>query len=174
MDLKVLFEERLAKIEHLKNFIVIYGKKSEHMSELYEIHELKENIRALLEKCGKYVDNFQKHQKERYESLLKEAHEQQLLMLNVIEKLDEKQSSVNKFQPAETNKENSLVQQNQNTMKVASTPLRNAMQIPPTPVMHFAEYMKSPFTARRMRPVALQFIDFEKIITAEEFTSIPK
>lgn len=89
MDLCELFARRAAKIDQLRDFIVLYGKKRKTINELEVLKSSTIDVEALLKQCSETVENVQKRNKQRYEKLIQRAKDQQCVMLNVLEKLDE-------------------------------------------------------------------------------------
>lgn len=89
MDLREVFARRATKVEQLRNFIVLYGKKRETINELQVLKSKTDDVQALLQQCSESVEKFQAHNKQRYLELIQRTKDQQCVMLNVLEKLDE-------------------------------------------------------------------------------------
>lgn len=184
MDLCQLFEERLKKIELLNDFIVLYGKKVETIPDIRDISNEIEQIKELLQSCHELLKEFQEQNRRKCQELIEKAQHQQLNMLHILEivtneadttmptkTLHRCQTTENKESPCQVaTVPNVLAEISNTTAAVKITPFKLGEQ----PVMNYADYVKSPYaTKRRMRPLALQFTDFERTIGADEFNKIP-
>lgn len=178
MNLYQLFEKRLQKIDKLNDFIVLYGKKEESITSLREISSEIDEIKDLLTSCKELLAKFQTENSEKCKQLIAKAQEQQLIMLEVLDKVLDSQAAIperpktlptpvklaEKYQPANV------------LTEISNTPTPRkfgAFKAGEQSLMSIADYTKSPYTTKRMRPLALQFIDFEKTITVDEFAKIP-
>lgn len=174
MDLQTLFEKRLQKIESLNDFIVLYGKKEECITDLREISDEIDEIKDLLKSCKELLNQFQTENREKCKQLIEMSQEQQILMLQVLDKVLESdtQPSKKSLTPAkilEKCRPNVLSEISNTPTPRKFEPLKSGENS----IMTFADYVKSPYTTKRMRPLALQFIDFEKTISTEEFAKVP-
>lgn len=180
MDLQKLFEERLRKIEYLNDFIVLYGKKEETIPDLRDISNETENVKELLLSCKELLKKFQDENHKKCRELIGKSQEQQLLMLDVLDIVMEKdvtnaqaatEGVSSPCRTAEQSRPVSVLTEisNNTTTPCKFTPFKPGEQ----PVMTYADYTKSPYATKRMRPLALQFTDFERTITSEEFAKVP-
>lgn len=175
MDLQTLFEKRLQKIESLNDFIVLYGKKEECITDLREISDEIDEIKDLLQSCKELLNQFQTENREKCKQLIEMSQEQQILMLQVLDKVLESDT-----QPSKKSLTPAKIQEKCRPVNVLSeisntpTPRKfEPLKSGENSIMTFADYVKSPYTTKRMRPLALQFIDFEKTISTEEFAKVP-
>lgn len=180
MDLSTLFEKRLRKIESLSDFIILYGKKVDSIVDLREISNEIDEIKELLQSCSELLNKFQTENKEKCKRLIETAQTQQLIMLDVLEQVmdsglaTQPQPSQKMPTPAKSDGNNRPVNVLNEISNITITPCKFGSFKPgEQPLVSFADYVKSPYTTKRMRPLALQFIDFEKTISNEEFTKIP-
>lgn len=128
MDLNQEFERRVAKIEQLKDFIVLYGKKKHIIDGLQDLRERTDDCNDLLQQCVHYVQQFQDINRERYKKLMEKAQYTQCVMLNVIEELDNRDEAAAKENvavPAKPFFADSKV----NGIKDPSTPLRTVNRV---------------------------------------------
>lgn len=180
MDLQVLFEKRLAQIDTLNDFIVLYGKKEEIIPDLRDINNETECIQELLVSCKEMLSKFQAENMKKCRELIEKSQQQQLLMLDVLDREIEcgestqiKLNIENECSPCakeEPSRPVSVLNEISNTTTPSKfTPFKPGEQ----PVMAYADYVKSPYATKRMRPLALQFTDFERTISAEEFAKVP-
>lgn len=170
MDLQTLFEKRLQKIESLNDFIILYGKKEECITELRGISDEIDEIKDLLQSCKELLNQFQTENREKCKQLIEMAQEQQILMLQVLDNVLESKKSLTPAKIQEKCRPVNVLSEISNT----PTPCKFELLKPgENSIMTFADYVKSPYTTKRMRPLALQFIDFEKTISTEEFAKVP-
>lgn len=166
MNLQNLFEARLERIANLDDFIVLYGKKEDIFPNLQEIITEVEANKYLLSSCLEIINKFRIHNFEKCKKLIYKLKIQQILTLQILEKI----SNLNCIQENQRSQNMILTSQDvQNT----PTPNKIHRKLREQPIMTLADYVKSPFTTKRMRPVALQFTDFEKNISMEEFLQVP-
>lgn len=178
MDLHELFEKHLQKIDILNNFIVLYGKKEETVSDLRDIANECEEIKELLRSCKELLEIFRNENMTMCRAIIEKSQQQQLIMLHILEQVidgNEKkhvENAENECASPSSCQEQpiSVLTEISNTMTPSKfTPFKPGEQ----PVMTYADYIKSPYATKRMRPLALQFTDFERNITADEFSKIP-
>lgn len=181
MDLQVLFEKRLKQIDTLNDFIVLYGKKEEIIPDLRDINNETEYIQELLVSCKELLSKFHDENIKKCRELIEKSQQQQLLMLDILDTVVErnepqiKSNIENECSPCpkeESSRPISVLNEISNTTTTTPskfTPFKPGEQ----PVMAYADYVKSPYATKRMRPLALQFSDFERTISAEEFAKIP-
>lgn len=177
MDLHDLFEKHLQKIDILNDFIVLYGKKQETVSDIREIANECDEIKELLVSCNELLKKFQEENKKKCNDLIEKSQKQQLIMLQILDQLIDDDGKGKASENTENicaspcqNRPVAVLAEISNTMTPSKfTPFKPGEQ----PVMTYADYIKSPYATKRMRPLALQFTDFERSITADEFTKIP-
>lgn len=158
MDLQNLFKKRIQQIQKLENFVVLYGKKRENLSGLCQISNEVEQTKDILVSCVNILDKFRKENNQKFTKLSKLTKHQQTIMLDVLNKLLDYE-----HQP-QHEEELTIISENIGTPTSCKIqPFKSSL----------AEYIKSPYAMKRMRPLALQFTDFEKTISAEEFKIIP-
>lgn len=180
MDLHELFQQRLQKIELLNDFVVLYGRKEETLTDLQAISSEVDEIGSLLKSCADILNKFQHENRQKCQQLIEKSQQQQLRMLDVLEKvidLDAKKDSqaASNVLPMPNSEVKSVRQLVLSEIGNTPTPIKFVpFKSGEQPVMTLADYMKSPYATKRMRPLALQFTDFEKTITADEFAKIPK
>lgn len=180
MDLLKDFELKLEKIEMLNNFICLYGKKEEIVKDLRAFSDEVNEIKVLLTACTELMAKFQVENRERFNKLMLRIQCQQTRMLDILERDAEHncngnepiQSNLLSVNNWPTNKCPSSVLKENNS--VANTPNKFGMFKPgEQAVMTISDYMKSPYATKRVRPVQLQFVDFERTITQDEFNQVP-
>lgn len=128
MDLNKEFRRRAAKIDTLKDFIVLYAHKQEAISELYELQSDTHEADELVRKCVEKVNRFKEYNQKRYKELEENAQYLQRVMINVMEELD------NDNEMAKENKPDSSMvkvfsEQKTNPQKEANTPLRSVNRV---------------------------------------------
>lgn len=177
MDLHELFEKHLQKIDILNDFIVLYGKKEETVSDLRDIANECDEIKELLQSCKELLEKFRNENMTKCRAIIEKSQKQQLIMLHVLEQLIECNAEKSNENPDDEcssslcqERSISVLTEISNTMTPSKfTPFKPGEQ----PVMTYADYIKSPYATKRMRPLALQFTDFERTVTADEFSKIP-
>lgn len=180
MDLQQLFEKRLQKIDHLNDFIVLYGKKDEILPDLREISNETEHFKDLLTSCKDLLTKFQNENNQKCRELIESAREHQILMLDILDQVTDSdfdrahqpsENSASPCQREESHRPITVLSEISNTPTPCKFgPFKHGEQ----PIMTLADYIKSPYATKRMRPLALQFTDFEKSIGADEFARIPR
>lgn len=184
MDLYQLFEKRLEKIDKLNDFIVLYGKKDEIIPNLREINNEMEDIKELFVSLKDSLKQFQDENNRKCRELIEKMQQQQLIMLDVLDKV-----IANDVTISQSNRENECSPCQSNIRPVQEQPVHRPVlneisniatpsKFTPfkpgeQPVMNYADYVKSPYAKKRMRPLVLQFTDFERTITSDEFAKIP-
>lgn len=180
MDLQKDFESKLEKIEMLNNFISLYGKKDEIVPDLRTLSDEVNEIKNLLTLCTELISKFQAENRERFNKLMLKIQSQQIQMLDILERDAEHNCTENAPTSSDllnannwpTNKCPSSVLKENNS--AANTPNKFGMFKPgEQAVMTISDYMKSPYATKRVRPVQLQFVDFERTITHDEFNQVP-
>lgn len=166
MDLRNLFEVRLERIANLEDFIVLYGKKEDILSNLREMIAEIKKTKHVLSSCVEVLNKFHSDNSEKCKKLIHRLKVQQMLTLQILEKMSDQNCS------GENQRSQKTILMSKD---VENTPTPNKIQrkLGEQPVMTLADYAKSPYTSKRMRPVALQFTDFERNITMEEFLQVP-
>lgn len=180
MDLQNDFESKLEKIEMLNNFISLYGKKEEIVPHLRTLSDEVNEIKMLLASCTELMAKFQVENQERFNKLMLKIQTIQTQMLDILE-CDADNNCIGNA-PTQSDLLNA---NNWPTNKCPSSALKENVSATNTPnkfvmfkpgeqaVMTISEYMKSPYTTKRVRPIQLQFADFERIITQDEFNQVP-
>lgn len=180
MDLHELFEKHLQKIDSLNDFIVLYGKKPEEILDLRDIANECEDIKELLLSCRELLKKFQDENMTKCRDIIGKSQHQQLIMLHVLEQVidcDADQTFGHNDNECKSPYPSRHVEQPVSVLKEISntmtpnkfTPFKPGEQ----PTMTYADYIKSPYATKRMRPLALQFTDFERTISANEFAKLP-
>lgn len=173
MDLQELFDQRLEKIDRLKDFITVYGEKAENIEKLKKLSEKSDEIKDLLKQCAESIEKFQSHNRERVNDIIKRSQQQQSLMFSVLEKLeDEQPKKINSFVAPPSVRKQYL----QGKENIFQTPTQKTKlpKLGETPLMTFDDYMKSPFTLKKTKPITLQFADFSYSIPPTEFLKVPR
>lgn len=179
MDLNKLFELRVQKLETLNNFIALYSHKKELVGDLQHLAETRNEIKELLISCTEILNEFQNNNRQACADLLGQMQKQQISMLNALENvmnLDaESRSIVSLSVDPNTKQERSNDASQATVLKEISNTSFTPSKLKPGELarMSFNDYIKSPFTSKRMKPIALQFCDFERTISAEEFSTVP-
>lgn len=180
MDLEKDFELKLEKIEMLNNFISLYGMKEKIVPELRILSDEVNEIKMLLTSCTELMIKFQVKNRERFNKLLLRIQCQQTRMLDILECDAEHNSIVNASTQSDllngnnwpTNNGPSFVAK-ENNNSAANTPNKFGMfKSGEQALMTISDYTKSPYAQKRIRPVQLQFIDFERTITLDEFNQL--
>lgn len=142
MDITKEFERHAAKVRQLQDFIELYTSKTELIVSLNELNDQTIHVTELLQKCKTVVSRFQDNKKQQYEQLIERAKNSQIVMLNIMEKLDEKDELERQQQqqrqqkpwkdddskenlPQKYNETNMFGEKRTNVLKEAGTPLRN-------------------------------------------------
>lgn len=170
MDLEILFENRLQQIEKLENFVIIYGKKAYIISNLRESLNEAEQIKEFLLSCVSVLEYFREKNRKRCTDLIHSSRQLSTLMLNTLASDFEYQFKQIR-QSAEEKQYFSPVL-NEITNTATPTPCRQ-LYYKSGDRLSLAEYMKSPYTTKKIRPLALQFTDFLTIVSTDAFKMIP-
>lgn len=180
MDLHVLFERYLQKIDILNDFIVLYGKKEETVSDLRYIANEHQEIKTMLLSCMELLKKFQDENLAKCRDIIEKSREQQLIMLHVLEQIiDSNVEKTTENTERGGEREHGCVSPNEDRPISVLTEISNTMTpskftlFKPGETISLADYIKSPHTTKRMRPLALQFTDFERTISADEFGKVP-
>lgn len=182
MDLKRLFTQRVQKIDMLNDFITLYCAKEESIQDLQQLTHDTQEIKEMLSEAVDILQEFTLKNRQAYKSLMDQMQRQQLILLDLLEKqMDmtpiQTQAPAHPFAKpqataAAANDDSGV---NESVLKEISntnmTPNRFRLNEPAR--MTLVDYSKSPFTNKRIKPVALHFYDFERNITADEFVSVP-
>lgn len=147
-----------------------------HLPNSKECDEIKE----LLVLCKELLEKFQNENMKNCREIIEKSQKQQLIMLHVLEQIIDDDSVMVKTSEKLVKEFESPTYQDQRPISVLTeisntmtpskfTPFKPGEQ----PIMTYADYIKSPYATKRMRPLALQFTDFERTITADEFNKIP-
>lgn len=159
MDFQILFQHQLNQINKLDNFIVFYGRKEEIVADLREIFGETEKLKDLLLSCMEFLKIFRTENNHKCKNLIAITQHQQFTMLNLLEKV----------MNAGNNNPTALTEITNTPPTCKLPPFKSGEQS----IMTLAEYMKSPYATKRMRPLSLQFIDFERTINIDDFSRIP-
>lgn len=170
MDLKILFENRLQQIEKLENFVILYGKKGYIISNLRETVNETEQIKEFLSLCMSVLEKFQKENQERFTKLIHSSRQLSTLMLHTLASDFEHQFK----QIGQSAEEKQYFSPVLTEITNAATPTScRQLYFKPGDRLSLADYMKSPYTTKKIRPLALQFIDFLTIVSIDAFKMIP-
>lgn len=123
MDLSKLFKERLEKIENIKNFISLNGRKKEYFKELKDLSVEISAVNDLMSNSKNAMENFQKSNKINCLKTIERAQKQQICMLNILELLEERTENENKVKNIESSTE-PFATQNLNILKEQNTPAK--------------------------------------------------
>jgi hypothetical protein len=161
MEITKLYGSRFATLEKLENAVVLLAKKPEHLPELKALKSKSLDCQQLLATCNVMMSNTT-NLKCRYENVLQKSRVLQLIMLQKLEEVENipphSNMHSNSLQPTET-----PASQPQPKLNL-ETPAR----------MFLADYATSPFV-RKVKPVKLEFLDFETAVIEEaDFQKIPK
>ncbi|XP_055307206.1 uncharacterized protein LOC129571430 [Sitodiplosis mosellana] len=172
MDLEILFKNRLQQISKLEYFCVIYGKKNDIISNLRETLNEAQQIKGFLSSCTHLLEKFRTENHQKCTKLLHSSQQLSTIMLNALAKASDTAHQLPQIGQSVED-------------KVNFSPVLAEISNTPTPTrcrllyfksgdrLSLAEYVKSPYATKRMRPLALQFTDFEKTISTEAFKMIP-
>lgn len=172
MDLKQLFKKRIHKIEMLNDFIAVYGCKQEAIQDIQQLQKDTQKIKELLVEVTKLLDEFTLRNREKHKELIEQMHKQQMVFLELLQNEMDKEPIQKITKPIkeanETNANESVLKEISN---LTMTPNHFRPNEPAR--MSLMDYLKSPFTSKRIKPVALHFFDFERTISADEFAAVP-
>lgn len=174
MDLQVTFKKQLNQIEKLDNFCSLYGNKEQILTDLCDILSQTKDIRVLLQTCGKILKEIQVENYKKLKTMIEYSRKQQTMFLDILENFHclTELRDCSDFIPNSKEHENcSVLKEISNSPKSRKLQLFKSAEHPI--LTSLANYIKSPYATRRMRPLSLQFIDFEKQICMEEFMQIP-
>lgn len=156
--LEELFNKRLEKIQQLDEFLEIYAIKQESLPKIIKLNENVENLSEKIEEAKFQLDKMIELQK-RYQIVTNKARRQEVSMLNMIEKLEN--SEIKITGPSK----NILTPKNENFTPTGTGTLQRSMSV--------QDYQKSPFV-KKIKPISLNFLDFEATISQAEFENVPK
>lgn len=128
MDLNKEFERRAAKIDELKDFIVLYANKEESIAELGQLQNDTHEATDLVQKCVEKVDRFKESNLKRFKELQENAQYLQRVMLNVMEEL-EKKNEISKENKPESPMVKVFSEQKSNIQREPNTPLRSVNRV---------------------------------------------
>lgn len=171
MDLRQLFKKRIQKIEMLNEFIAVYCCKQEAINDIQQLQRDTQKVKELLAAAAKILDEFTLTNRNKYIEIIEQMHKQQMAFLELLQiEMDKEpiQKIAKPIKEAEENANESVLKEISNT---TMTPNRFRLNEPAR--MSLVDYLKSPFTSKRIKPVALHFFDFERIISVDEFTAVP-
>lgn len=172
MDLRQLFKKRIQKIVMLNEFIAVYCCKQEAIKDIQQLQHDTQKIKELLADVAKILDEFTLTNRNKYNEIIVQMHKQQMAFLELLQIEMDKEPMQKLAKPIkeadETNVNESVLKEISNT---TMTPLRYRLNEPAR--MSLVDYLKSPFTSKRIKPVALHFFDFERVISVDEFTAVP-
>lgn len=158
--LEELFNQRLEKIKQLDEFLEIYAIKQENLPKIIKLNENVEKFAEKIEEAKFQRDRMIELQK-RYQNVMNKARRQEITMLNMIEKLDKCEI---KPQPGTTSK-NILTPSGIENCTPTNSGIQRSMTI--------EDYQKSPFV-KKIKPISLNFLDFEATISSDDFQRVPK
>lgn len=184
MDLKTIFRQRVQKIEMLNDFIALYCDKRESLEDVRHLESNAHAIRNMLHDVTRLLNEFSVTNRKVHAELMEQMAAQQLTLLELLDKqldieLAPRQCSADdSTKPVTTAAQptnvpssgcDSVLKEISNT--VPMTPSRFKFNEPAH--MSLADYVKSPFMIKRIKPVALHFFDFERPISVDEFAAVP-
>lgn len=157
--LEELFNQRLEKIQQLDEFLEIYAIKQENLPKIIKLNENIEKFAEKIEEAQFQRDRMIELQR-RYQNAMNKARRQEITMLNMIEKLD----SIEIKMPVMKN--NVLTPSGVENCTPSQTGTHQRS-------MSIQEYQKSPFV-KKIKPISLNFLDFEATISLNDFQKVPK
>jgi hypothetical protein len=128
MDLNKEFERRAAKIDELKDFIVLYANKEESIADLCQLQNDTHEATDLVRKCVEKVDKFKETNLKRIKELQENAQYLQRVMLNIMEEL-EKNNEMSKENKSESPMVKVFSEQKTNIQREPNTPLRSVNRV---------------------------------------------
>lgn len=173
MDLQQLYDQRLQKIDQLKEFIILYSVKCEKYKDIEIISQESVNIKKLLNECANSVRKFQNYNRARITEIIKKSQKQQTIIFNILDKLENEKPNKSIVSFVRQSAQKSILQGKENCLQTPVQKLR-LLKLGDTPLMSLDDYMKSPFTLKKTKPISLQFIDFHYAITPIEFSKVPR
>lgn len=129
MDLNAEFDRRLAKIDMLKDFIVLYGKKKENIGSLQQLQTTANRCEELMQQCVHCVQQFQQINKDRFEQMMEKVEYTQRVMMNIMEEMDKKDEVMAKENNSSVSKNKLFGEQNLTARKESTTPLRTVNRV---------------------------------------------
>lgn len=168
MDLQNLFEKRIQQITKLENFVIMYGKKKDILSDLRETLNEAEQTKEILSSCVNILSGFQTENQQKSRKLLESSKHVTFLMLGILDKVSDTVHPLpENGYSVDENRSSPVLTEISNT----STPCK----LLPFQSLTLAEYVKSPYTQKRTsnRHIHILFTDFEKTISTEEFKIVP-
>lgn len=184
MDLKEVFKQRIQKIEMLSDFVALYCEKKESLDDLRQLDSNVHTIRKMLLDVAQLLNDFSSNNRKVYKELMEQMQMQQLMLLESLDKqleseLMPQKNVVDKFTKPMTTTAITADDPSSGCEAVLKEISNNVQMTPnryrPNEPAHMslADYVKSPFTLKRMKPVALHFYDFERVISSDEFVAVP-
>lgn len=156
--LEELFDQRLEKIKQLDEFLEIYAIKQANLPKIIKLNENVEKFAEKIEEAKFQRDRMIELQK-RYQNVMNKARRQDITMLNMIEKLDKSEIKI----PGTT--KNILTPSGIENRTPSNSSIQRSMTI--------EDYQKSPFV-KKIKPISLNFLDFEATISSDDFQKVPK
>lgn len=153
-NLKEYFNAQFEQISTLDNAIVLLHNKSKTLPELKNLQFDLQEVKIIVNDV-KLISHEIPSIKSEYKALMRKLRKQQLILLNLIQKAEY-------TPPLQYHQEN-----NQNFSNVPDSVQRSVQK------MSVSDFQNSPFV-NNIKPVSLNFLDFEIQLTQEEFNMIPK
>lgn len=160
--------EKLSKeMDLLEEKCAVIAQRDQHLEQLMQLSEGVQGAKECIASCRKTIQEKFGPLKAEYQEVLKKAQYLQLAMLYLIQKTPDA-NVVAVIEPRSVQHKATPV----STAAAATASIPKPL-IDDTPHrMHISEYGKSPFVSRK-KPVKLEFLDFEAVITEKEFAKIP-
>lgn len=158
--LEELYNQRIEKIKQLDEFLEIYAIKQDNLPKIINLNENIEKFAEKIEEAKFQRDRMIELQK-RFTIVVNKARKQEISMLNMIEKIENTGIKI-----TDGNSKNMLTPRNNNEN---ITPSLGTIQRS----MSIQDYQKSPFV-KKIKPISLNFLDFEATISEQEFQRVPK
>lgn len=173
MDLQILFGKRLKQIVKLEDFVLLYGEKGEKINELMDIFTEAKQAEKSLFACNEVLKFFRSKNYVKCKSLNELVQKQQLLILEILDKMLDIHS-LEAYQVPQNSTLLPHVEEKSFDIGNKNSPCKIPLFKPAEQsIISLSDYVKSPYATKRMRPIALQFTDFEKTIIVEEFLRVP-
>lgn len=162
-NLEQHFNSQLKQIETLDNAIVLLHHKTKILPDLKALEiDLREvnNIVSDVKKVKHETSSLKKE----YKLLTRKLQKQQLIMLNMIQKADNCRQLHH----------HEMMENNKNHLNVLAPGSRQRCpSVESGYKISLYDFQNSPFVSK-IKPLSLNFLDFEKQLTQDEFNMIPK
>lgn len=159
-NLEQHFNSQLEQIETLDNAIVLLHHKTKILPDL-------KALQIDLEEVNNIIRHVKKTRHEtsslimEYKMLLRKLRKQQLIMLNMIQKAENSQLNYHE-----------MTENNKNNLNVPGS-IQRCQSVESGFKISLVDFQNSPFVSK-IKPLSLNFLDFEVQLTQDEFNLIPK